>query len=151
MKKGELKFFFKAIIDKTIKYKKIIVLILDIAIIPAGVFFKWLAGTMLSTNRPCSWTLFGLQCATCGGTRCVNNLFQGNFVEAFTMNPFIFCCIVYAIVSFILLNILVFTNATFAKKALRIMYSWYSLAFGAVSYAVFFIVRNIINIILMVQ
>lgn len=149
MKKDKLKMLFKTMIDTIIKYRKPIVSIIDIAIIPAGLFFKWLAGAMLSTNRPCSWTLFGLQCATCGGTRCVNYLLHGNIVEAFTMNPFIFCCILYAVVSLILLNILVFTDASFAKKALRIMYSWYSLAVGAVFYGGFFIVRNIINVIAM--
>lgn len=145
------KLLFKAIIEKVVRYRKPLVLTVDIAIIPAIFFLKWLAGFMLSTDRPCSWTLMGLQCATCGGTRCVNFLLQGNLVDAFLMNPFIFCCIVYAVASLILLNIAVFTDAGFAKKALRVMFSWYSLAFGAGSYGIFFLVRNIINVVKLLQ
>lgn len=137
------------VLDFLKKYKKILMIAVDVAVIPGLFLLKYLSSFMLTTNRPCPWTLLGLQCATCGGTRCINNLLSGNIVEAIKLNPFIFLCIMYLVISFIFLNILILKNSFFTKKALKKMYSLWSLVIVLVAVAMFFLGRNIYNVIIL--
>ncbi len=137
------------VLDFLKKYKKILMIAVDVAVIPGLFLLKYFSSFMLSTDRPCVWTLIGLQCATCGGTRCVSNLLSGNIIEAIKLNPFIFLCVMYLVISFIFLNILLLRNSSFAKKALKKMYSLWSLVIVLVAFALFFLARNIYNVIIL--
>lgn len=138
---------FGKLIDIVKKYKKMLMIAFDIAVVPGLFILKYLSSFMLSTDRPCVWTELGLQCATCGGTRCVNSLLSGNFIEAIKLNPFVVVMILFVLVTFLLLNLLIFRNSDFAKRALKKMYSLWSLVIILISLAVFFIGRNIYNVI----
>ncbi len=98
---------------------------------------------MLFSGKPCSWADFGAKCATCGGTRCVNSFLEGRFVDSFTYNPAVFICILYAVFTVILLNLLFVFKISFAKPILVKMYSLS--AFFAVMGMLFLftVVRNI--------
>lgn len=124
---------------------------MDLLIVPCGFFFKWLSLKMLATNVPCNWTYFGLQCGTCGGTRCVKNFLSGNFSEAFKLNQLVFIGIIVIIITFILLNLAFFFNLSFAKKTLRIMYDYRVIIAVIIIFAIFTIVRNIPRIIEIIE
>ena len=63
-------------------------------------------------------TYFGILCPSCGGTRCVINLVQGNFVQSFLYHPIFFITIWYLALVNIVYVINTFTN----KKILAFLY-----------------------------
>lgn len=63
-------------------------------------------------------TYFGILCPSCGGTRCVINLVQGNFVQSFLYHPIFFITIWYLALVNIIYVINTFTN----KKILAFLY-----------------------------
>lgn len=63
-------------------------------------------------------TYFGVLCPSCGGTRCVINLLQGNFVQSFLYHPVFFITITYLI----LVNILYIVNSFKKKQILTFLY-----------------------------
>lgn len=60
----------------------------------------------------------GILCPSCGGTRCVINLVQGNFVQSFLYHPIFFITIWYLALVNIVYVINTFTN----KKILAFLY-----------------------------
>ena len=123
--------------------------IISIAILDAlaiiGVFaLKPLAKLMIDYLPDCFFVRnFGLECASCGGTRCVFNFFGGNFAEAFSYNPLFFFAIVYVLTLFVFLNLSLF-ELNFAKRTVKIMASWQAVIVFAVCYFVFGIVKMIL-------
>lgn len=63
-------------------------------------------------------TYFGILCPSCGGTRCVINLLQGNFAQSFLYHPVLFITIIYLI----LVNILYIANSFKKKEILTFLY-----------------------------
>jgi hypothetical protein len=125
------------------KYRKLLMLLGD-GLVAAGAFLaERLSGWMLMLDKPCDWTRIGAQCGTCGGTRCVSNFLHGNFAEAFALNPFVFLCGVYALVSLLLLNLYILFDWEFAWKALKKMYNLVTFFIALGGYVVFTIIRNI--------
>ncbi|MBE6685670.1 MAG: DUF2752 domain-containing protein [Ruminococcaceae bacterium] len=125
------------------KNARLLVFICDILTIPAWILLRWLSLKMLSTQRPCTWTLFGLQCATCGGTRCVKNFLLFNFIEAFKYNPVVFFGIIYLILTLIFLNLAFVFKVGIFKRILKYMYSIPSLLIWVGTFLMFIAVRNI--------
>lgn len=90
----------------------------------------------------CIFLEMGFLCPACGGTRCVYNIASGNFLKAFTLNPFIFLLVLYVILVVMLLNINYLFNVSFLKKTLAAMVHYKAVIVIAVLYALFGIVRN---------
>lgn len=60
----------------------------------------------------------GLQCPSCGGTRCIINIFQGNFKKAFFLHPIYFIVIVYLLI----VNIIYLININRKEKIVKWIY-----------------------------
>lgn len=128
---------------RLLKYKKILLPVADLLLIPALVFFRWYSGYMLTTSSVCSWTLVGGKCVTCGGTHFVNALLHGRIAEAISHNPFLFLLTLFFLASYILLHLSWLWEVPFAKKCLSRVYSIPGLIAGLSIMLVFFFVRNI--------
>lgn len=82
-----------------------------------------------------------LQCPSCGGTRCVENILKGNFKEAFLFHPIFFITIFYLL----LCNIVYLINLNKKNKILTWIYPkyWYAIIF-AVILVIYGILRNLV-------
>lgn len=131
---------FKAVVKK---HPWLPVALLDGAIL-TGVFVgNWFIEKLYIFGKPCNWTRVGAQCATCGGTHCVEFFLQGNFAEAFSRNQMVFCWILYGIATVILLNLRYFCKQLWAEKVLRRMYNLTSFFVALAVYLLFTLVRNL--------
>ena len=83
----------------------------------------------------------GLQCPSCGGTRCVVNMLHGNFKEAFLFHPIFFIAIAYLV----LVNIIYLVNLNRKKGIAKWIYPkpYYAIIF-AIILIIFGIARNIL-------
>ena len=126
-----------------VKYKKNLVILLDILLIPMMLGCKLVTGGMLTQDHPCSWTYVGAQCGSCGGTRCVNHLFSGDILGAIELNPFVVLCVLYLLFTVVVLNLLVFTKLNWPGKWLRKMYGMGALIISLSGYMLFTVLRNI--------
>lgn len=61
---------------------------------------------------------FGILCPSCGGTRCIINLLQGNFLESFNNHPIFFVTAIYLIV----INVIYIINAFKKREILTFLY-----------------------------
>lgn len=125
------------------KHKKILTILLDVLLIAGLVASRFLTDYLVTTDEPCDWTLVGAQCGTCGGTRCVNHLLNGDIIGAFQLNPLVFSAIVYVLFSMVLLHIFVFGEKKWAGNWLEKMYSLKAFFIGLGVYFLFIILRNI--------
>ena len=82
-----------------------------------------------------------LQCPSCGGTRCVENILKGNFKEAFLFHPIFFISVFYLL----LCNIVYLINLNKKNKILTWIYPkyWYAIIF-AVILVIYGILRNLV-------
>lgn len=119
------------------------VVLTDLLILP-GIWLGRLAvELMFRGGRPCPWTFFGMKCATCGGTHCIQSFLHGRFLEAFRWNPLVFCWILFAIATVLLLNALVLLRQRWAGKALKVMWSMEALFVAVGTYLQFILWRNV--------
>lgn len=125
------------------KHKKILTILLDVLLIAGLVASRFLTDYLVTTDEPCDWTLVGAQCGTCGGTRCVNHLLNGDIIGAFQLNPLVFSAIAYVLFSMVLLHIFVFGEKKWAGNWLEKMYSLKAFFIGLGVYFLFIILRNI--------
>ncbi len=137
---NKLRFFIK-------KHNKALLLTADILVIPALFLCKKMTEVMFATGKPCRWTLIGIECATCGGTRCVSSLLSGNIFEAYVYNPMIFVGIFCLILFFILVNLDTFFNVKRAKRIIAFVLQERTAYFGVAVFLTFFIARNFIPLI----
>lgn len=117
--------------------------LIDIFAVPALIFSEKLSAFMIAQNSVCQWTLIGINCGTCGGTRMVNAILHGEFVKAFNLNQFLFLCTVYIAIVFIVMNLAWVFNLGFAKKMLKKMVSLTALFTWLGLFVAFIAVRNI--------
>lgn len=110
-------------IDKMKKHKKLITIISDLLLIPAGFICEKLTDLMLTTNEPCQWVRMGGKCAACGGTHFVNSLLNGHIVEAFNHNQYLFLLVIYFAVTVVLLNLVFLFDKKLPLKILKHMYN----------------------------
>jgi len=99
------------------------VVLMDLLILPGAWLGRLAVELLFRQGKPCPWTLFGAQCATCGGTHCVQSFLHGRFLEAFRWNPLVFCWILFAIATVLLLNALVLLRQRWAGTPLSVMRS----------------------------
>lgn len=128
---------------KNVKLKIWLLIAADILIIPACFFFRWLSSRMLAQPGDCMWTLMGLQCVTCGGTRLVNSLLNGHIIQAFAFNPFVFLSGVCLFLSYILLHLWWIWKIPLSGKILKKVYSIPGLIIYGICIFCFLIVRNL--------
>ena len=83
----------------------------------------------------------GLQCPSCGGTRCVINLLQGNFKEAFFSHMIFFLTIIYLLIC----NVIYIINLNRKEKIAEWIYPkyWYSIIF-VILLILYTILRNLL-------
>lgn len=63
-------------------------------------------------------SIFGIECPSCGGTRCVINFVLGNFQESFTYHPIFFITLIYLII----VNLIYIINSFRKKEILKWTY-----------------------------
>ena len=94
------------------------------------------------TLIPCPlYMLTGYDCTFCGGQRMFIALLHGNVTGAFWLNPVLFCLLPY----FLLLMIGAFSQKARTWKVVRICYSNKTIFAVMVIFAVWGVVRNIID------
>ncbi len=120
---------------KSIKIILIELLILILAIIGVN------SNLMQYTPSCLFYKATNLQCPSCGGTRCVENILKGNFKEAFLFHPIFFIFIFYLL----LCNIVYLINLNKKNKILTWIYPkyWYAIIF-AVILVIYGILRNLV-------
>lgn len=120
---------------KSIKIILIELLILILAIIGVN------SNLMQYTPSCLFYKATNLQCPSCGGTRCVENILKGNFKEAFLFHPIFFISIFYLL----LCNIVYLINLNKKNKILTWIYPkyWYAIIF-AVILVIYGILRNLV-------
>lgn len=121
--------------------KRTIIILTELAII---IFAVILVNTVNITQYTIGCWFYqatGLQCPSCGGTRCVINIFQGNFKEAFFLHPIYFITVVYLLI----VNIIYIINIDRKEKIAKWIYPkpWYAIVL-AVILIVYGFLRNII-------
>lgn len=81
-----------------------------------------------------------IYCPSCGGTRCIRNILQGNFIQAFKDHSVFFITIIYLL----LLNIIYLININRKNKILTFIYPkyWYAIIFS-ILIVLYTIMRNI--------
>lgn len=119
------------------------VLFVDALLIPGVLLGRWLVAVMYTVGEPCPWAAVGAQCATCGGTHCVESFLRFDFSGAFFHNPMVFGWILYAILTLVLLNVGFVLRCAWASRWLRGMYSLTAFFIGLGIYLGFTLVRNI--------
>ena len=117
------------------------VLLLDAALISLIPIAYLLTQWMMVDMGPCYFLERGIQCPSCGGTRCVMYLSQFQFISAFKMNPFFFITAMICLAMVILLNISVFFNWNKGWNILKKVAKPYSVIIWAIGYAVFGMLR----------
>ena len=125
------------------KYKKLITIIFDVLLIPAGFICEKLTDVMLTTNELCLWVKVGGKCATCGGTHFVNAILNGHIIEAFHHNEYLFLLAIYFAVTIVLLNIVLLFEKKLPLKILKHMYNVPAVLILSVLLFLFIILRNI--------
>lgn len=85
--------------------------------------------------------IFGIQCPSCGATRCVTNFILGNWKESFSFHPIFFITILYLL----FVNIIYIINCFKQKKILEFMYPKFVFwIVWTVILIIFTILRNIV-------
>lgn len=110
--------------NKNLKLLLIQIVILIILVI----IFAFVESPFVNLVPRCYWKeQYGFYCPSCGSTRCVISLVNGDFISAFTYNPFTFCLIIYLL----LLNFLYIINTIFKKSYLNFFYPkwWYIIVY----------------------
>lgn len=121
--------------------KRTIIILTELAII---IFAVILVNTVNITQYTIGCWFYqatGLQCPSCGGTRCIINIVQGNFKEAFFLHPIYFITVVYLLI----VNIIYIINIDRKEKIAKWIYPkpWYAIVL-AVILIVYGFLRNII-------
>ena len=90
----------------------------------------------------CYWlTNYNFYCPSCGSTRCMINLVDGNFLQAFQSNPFFFIFIIYLLI----VDLIYLFNTIFNKNLLHFLYpnKWWKIVGFFVIWIIYTIILNI--------
>lgn len=133
---------------KTLKIiLRVFIILFDVALVPFLILCRWLSGQMLQTESECLLLQFNGKCLSCGGTHFVNDLLSGRIFDAFMDNHLFFICVIYLLITLVLLNLWSLFNLKFAKKMLKCMYNIPALLAFVTFVILFLVLRNIPMII----
>ena len=121
--------------------KSFYVICLDAFLVISVIFFKIFYSDIMRILPECYYASRGLQCGSCGGTRCVYQILQGNIVEAFKLNQFFFIVFCYSAIVFVFLHLSWLFKLKFAEKPLKILANYKAVIVFAVGYFLFSIWR----------
>ncbi|MBQ3215446.1 MAG: DUF2752 domain-containing protein [Oscillospiraceae bacterium] len=121
--------------------KKIMVLGLDAGLLLLYFVIGFITDSMLALPTGCVLATLGMECPSCGGTRCVRYLASGQFLKAFQMNPYFFVSIFYLGFLLVLLNSAVLFGK--GEKLLKKVATPTAAIIWAVGLIPFTILRNI--------
>lgn len=125
-------------------YKRIIIIICDLLVIPIIMLGRLLSDNMLdAAATECVWAQIGAKCITCGGTHFVKNICSGRFIDAFCDNQYLFILTAYLAITLVVLNLYFIFGLPWAKKLLLKMYSIAALIIAGVALIAFVVLRNI--------
>ena len=126
---------------KNNKFLKLI-LIQIIILIVLMLTILFIKSTLIHLVPNCYWQEnYGIICPSCGSTRCVINLINGNFKVSFFYNPFLFILIIYLF----LLDLIYIINTIWNKKYLESFYpKWYYIIVYFSLWVFYTIIINII-------
>ena len=120
--------------------KRIIIITIELAIL-IGLYF-FVNSKYISVIPKC-WihSTTGLLCPSCGGTRCIINIFNGNLIQAFKSHAIFFMGIVYLLI----VNIIYLINLNKSKKILTWIYPkyWYAIIFS-ITLVIYTIIINLL-------
>ena len=120
--------------------KSLIIISIEILILVVGIIF---ANSKIVGYLPECWIYknTGILCPGCGGTRCVINLLQGNFKEAFFSHMIFFLTIIYLLIC----NVIYIINLNKKEKIAEWIYPkyWYSIIF-VILLILYTILRNLL-------
>ena len=119
------------------------ILLLDGVLLVLGLAAKFLASAMIDYLPDCIFARRGITCPACGATRCVRELFSGNWGQAFELHPFLFCLSFYLTAALLLLNIGYLVPQKHCQKAGSAMISPKAIILLSILYALFGIARMI--------
>ncbi len=129
----------------SMKKLKITAIVLDVSFLLLCIMAPFITDLMRAGGKPCfSLEMLGIICPACGGTRCVNHFFKGEFLTALKYNPIIFCGIIYFTVALLLFNIEIFAKKEWAKKIRAIMLHPIALTSAVIIYVIAGFARNFI-------
>lgn len=134
-------------VEKIIKNNKYLkLLLIQLTLIIVFVFiFVFVKSSLINLIPPCYWQEnYGFNCPSCGSTRCIISLMNGDFSSAFSYNPFTFILIMYVF----LLDLLYIINTISDKKYLKFLYPkwWYVIIYFSL-WGIYTVFINVINII----
>lgn len=123
-----------------LKMKKIKVIIIEIFIIISIYIFVNSEGIKII---PKCWIYenTGIMCLSCGGTRCIENIFKGNLIQAFYYNSMIFIGIFYLLI----LNIVHLLNLNRESNKFTWIYpKWWYIIIFVIVWIIYAILRVVI-------
>ncbi|MBR2476746.1 MAG: DUF2752 domain-containing protein [Clostridia bacterium] len=121
--------------------KYIFVAVLDIVLIAGYLLSGTVAKWMLNALPDCYIASKGLPCPSCGGTRAVLAISNGNIAEAFSLNGSVALLVIYIGVLVVIFNLEVFTRSAFLQKVRSIMTHHYAIIAMTCGYVAFGILR----------
>ncbi len=112
------------------------IFILLCSVIP--IIAKW----MLSLNKICFSLKIGIICPACGGTRCINSMFKGDFISALNYNPAVFFGFFYFSIILLLFNMELFIKNRILTSIRNLMLNPIVLTVEVFFYILFGFARN---------
>ena len=109
-----------------------------------GAFAQPIAAFFSAVIPECPSKALGILCPACGGTRCFNYLFSGNFAAAFSLNALLFLTAVYGLIVLILWNLSWLFNVKFAQKGMRYLLDYRVFIAWGIGMGLFCLIRNLI-------
>lgn len=121
--------------------KSVITLVIDIVVIVGAVLVGIFTPTLVSVLPGCQLAEKGLQCGSCGGTRCVYSFFTGHFIDAFNYNQYFFFIIIFVLVLILVLNLSWLFKIKKTDKILKVLTDYRLIIALGILYALFFLLR----------
>lgn len=121
--------------------KTLFVICSDSILVIGALLFKLLYADLMRIFPECTYASYGHPCGSCGGTRCVYQILQGNFVEAFKLNQLYFIVFCYLVVVFVLLHLSWLFKLKFAEKPLKVLANYKAVIAFGVGFFIFSIWR----------
>lgn len=124
--------------------KRITVLIVDVLIVLFALVGKVMAEVMIELLPGCPFNRYSLRCPSCGGTRAVYHLFNGELKAAFGYNQFFFLLTIYLFAVLILANLAYILNIDTCKRIFHKIANYKVIIVFAIIWLLFGVVRNLV-------